>query len=192
MLLARTCGDKAFTETAAAMAEGTTTAGSPLHTLALLMSGKSDAVHAGHAEPAGASESEQSSSPFAQAVQSMSAALLSRWRGNLAVMGANRVAGDETAIVKLGDRLWKERSQVYLTLPHSKQLHCCGHDCSCHCCSIATASAAAAVTAAACSLYWQAALLKSYAVACVNSVTSSHSGYLQSSARTLDESGKIV
>lgn len=112
LLLARTCGDKAFTETAAAMAEGSITAGSPLHTLALLMSGKCDAVHAGHAEPAAGSEAEQSSSPFAQAVQSRSAALLSQWQGNLAIMAANRVAGDEAAMVKLGDRLWRERSQV--------------------------------------------------------------------------------
>ena len=112
LLLARTCSDKAFTETAAAMAEGSTTAGTPLHTLALLMSGKSDAVHAGHAEPAALSGAEQSSSPFAQAVQSRSAALLSQWQGNLAIMAANRVAGDEAAMVKLGDRLWRERSQV--------------------------------------------------------------------------------
>ena len=93
------------------MTEGNTTAGTPLHTLALLMSGKPDAVHA---EPAAASASEQSSSPFAQAVQSRSAALLSQWQGNLAIMAANRVAGDEAAMVKLGDRIWRERSQVQL------------------------------------------------------------------------------
>lgn len=92
------------------MAEGNVTAGSPLHTLALLMSGKADAVHA---EPAAASAAEQSSSPFAQAVQSRSAALLSQWQGSLAIMAANRVPGDEAAMVKLGDRLWRERSQVH-------------------------------------------------------------------------------
>ena len=108
MLLARSCSDKAFTETAAAMAAGNTTAGSPLHTLTVLMSGKPDAVHA---EPAAAPAAEQSSSPFAQAVQSRSA-LLSQWQGNLAIMAANRLAGDEAAMVKLGDRLWRERSQV--------------------------------------------------------------------------------
>ena len=109
LLLARSCGDKAFTETAATMAEGSVTAGSPLHTLTLLLSGKPDAVHA---EPA-AAPAEQSSSPFAQAIQSRSAALLSQWQGSLAIMAANRVAGDEAAMVKLGDRLWRERSQVH-------------------------------------------------------------------------------
>ncbi|KAL0026968.1 hypothetical protein WJX79_003842 [Trebouxia sp. C0005] len=59
LLLARHCSDKAFLETAAAMAEGSTT-----------------------------------------------------WRGNLAIMAANRVAGEEAAMVKLGDRLWQERSQA--------------------------------------------------------------------------------
>ena len=92
------------------MAEGSVTAGSPLHTLTLLMSGKADAVHA---EPAAAPASEQSSSPFSQAVQSRSAALLSQWQGNLAIMASNRVAGDDAAMVKLGDRLWRERSQVH-------------------------------------------------------------------------------
>lgn len=93
------------------MAEGVTTAGSPLHTLTLLMSGN---PHAVHAEPEAASAAEPSSSPFAQAVQSRSAALLSQWQGNLAIMAANRVAGTEAAMVKLGDRLWQERSQVCL------------------------------------------------------------------------------
>ena len=110
LLLARSCGEKAFTETASAMAEGTTTAGSPLHTLALLISGKPDAVHAEPAAAAAAAES--SSGPFGQAVQSRSAAVLSQWRGNLSIMAANKVAGDEAAMVKLGDRLWRERGQV--------------------------------------------------------------------------------
>ena len=46
LLLARHCGDKAFVETAAAMAEGSTVAGSPLNSIALIMSGKADALHA--------------------------------------------------------------------------------------------------------------------------------------------------
>lgn len=125
LLLARHCGDKAFLETAAAMAEGSTTAGTPLHTLTLLMSGKTHAVHAEHAEPgpgsnaaqqaaaaAAASQPMQYGSPFAQPAQSSAAGLLSQWRGNLAIMAANRVAGDEAAMVKLGDRLWQGRSQV--------------------------------------------------------------------------------
>lgn len=116
LLLARSCGDSAFTETASAMAEGAATAGSPLHTLTLLLSGKPDAVHA---EPAAVTPAaEPSSFPFAQAVQSRSAALLSQWRGNLAILAANRVAGDEAAMVKLGDRLWQERGQVYFLCMH--------------------------------------------------------------------------
>ena len=118
LLLARHCSDKAFLETAAAMAEGTTTTGSPLHTLTLLMSGKADAVHAVPAEPGPDSNSKQQAasvqygSPFAQPVPSEADAVLSQWRGNMAIMAANRVAGEEAAMVKLGDRLWQERSQV--------------------------------------------------------------------------------
>lgn len=98
------------------MAEGAATAGSPLHTLTLLLSGKPDAVHA---EPAAAATAaEPSGFPFAQAAQSRSAALLSQWRGNLAIMAANRVAGNEAAMVKLGDRLWQERGQVYFLCMH--------------------------------------------------------------------------
>lgn len=106
------------------MAEGSTTAGTPLHTLTLLMSGKAHAVHAEHAEPgpgsntaqqaaaAAASQPVQYGSPFAQPTRSSAVGLLSQWRGNLAIMAANRVAGDEAAMVKLGDRLWQGRSQV--------------------------------------------------------------------------------
>jgi len=118
LLLARHCSEKAFLETAAAMAEGSTTMGSPLHTLTLLMSGKADAVHAVPAEPGPDSNSKlqaasvQYGSPFAQPVQSEADGVLSQWRGNLAIMAANRVAGEEAAMVKLGDRLWQERSQV--------------------------------------------------------------------------------
>lgn len=123
LLLARHCGDKAFLETAAAMAAGSTTAGSPLHTLTLLMSGKADAVHAvpaEHAKPAPGSSLNQASgaavlvpygSPFAQPIEN-NVDVLSQWRGNLAIMTGNRVAGDDAAMVKLGDRLWLERSQV--------------------------------------------------------------------------------
>lgn len=46
LLLARHCGDKAFVETAAAMAESSTVAGTPLNSVTLLMSGRADAVHA--------------------------------------------------------------------------------------------------------------------------------------------------
>ena len=120
LLLARHCSDKAFLETAAAMAEGSTTVGSPLHTLTLLMSGKVDAVHAvpgpgsDFKQQAGGATaaSVQYGSPFAQPVQSDADGVLSQWRGNLAIMAANRVAGEEAAMVKLGDRLWQERSQV--------------------------------------------------------------------------------
>jgi len=123
LLLARHCSDKAFLETAAAMAEGSTTMGSPLHTLTLLMSGKADAVHAVPAEPGSDSNSKQQAggaavasvqygSPFAQPVQTDAGGVLSQWRGNLAIIAANRVAGEEAAMVKLGDRLWQERSQV--------------------------------------------------------------------------------
>ncbi len=118
LLLARHCSEKAFLETAAAMAEGSTAMGSPLHTLTLLMSGKADAVHAVPAGPGPDSNSKQQAasvqfgSPFAQPVQSEAGGVLSQWRGNLAIMAANRVAGEEAAMVKLGDRLWQERSQV--------------------------------------------------------------------------------
>ena len=118
LLLARHCSEKAFLETAAAMAEGSTTMGSPLHTLTLLMSGKADAVHAVPAVPGPDSNSKQQAasvqygSPFAQPVPSEADAVLSQWRGNMAIMAANRVAGEEAAMVKLGDRLWQERSQV--------------------------------------------------------------------------------
>ena len=118
LLLARHCSEKAFLETAAAMAEGSTTMGSPLHTLTLLMSGQADAVHAVPAEPGPDSNPKQQAasvqygSPYAQPVQSGADGMLSQWRGNLAIMAANRVAGEEAAMVKLGDRLWQERSQV--------------------------------------------------------------------------------
>ncbi|DBA94995.1 TPA: hypothetical protein ACH3X1_002518 [Trebouxia sp. C0004] len=123
LLLARHCSDKAFLETAAAMAEGSSTVGSPLHTLTLLMSGKADAVHAVPAETrpdsnskqqagSATAASEQYGSLFAQPVQSDADGVLHQWRGNLAIMAANRVAGEEAAMVKLGDRLWQERSQA--------------------------------------------------------------------------------
>ena len=44
LLLARHCGDKAFVETAAAMAESSTVSGTPLNSVTLLMAGRADAV----------------------------------------------------------------------------------------------------------------------------------------------------
>ena len=77
------------------------------------MSGKADAVPA---EPGPDSKQQAASvqygSPFAQPVQPDADGVLSQWRGNLAIMAANRVAGEEAAMVKLGDRLWQERFQV--------------------------------------------------------------------------------
>ena len=144
LLLARHCGDKAFLETAAAMSDGSTAAGSPLHTLTLLMSGQTDALHAvpaGHtgATPgskkdrggAAAASMAPHSSPFAQGAPSQSEGVLSQWQGNLAILAANRVAGDEAAMVKLGDRLWQERSQVNIcqlaSMCARHYLACCGH-----------------------------------------------------------------
>lgn len=34
------------------------------------------------------------------------------WRDNLAIMAGSSVPGAESAIIKLGDRLWQERRQV--------------------------------------------------------------------------------
>lgn len=45
LLLARHCGDKAFVETAAAMAESSTVSGTPLNSVTLLMAGRAEAVH---------------------------------------------------------------------------------------------------------------------------------------------------
>lgn len=41
---------------------------------------------------------------------------MSEWRETLAIMAANRTAGDEQIMLRLGDRLWGERNEVSLTL----------------------------------------------------------------------------
>ena len=121
LLLARHCGDKAFLDTAAAMAKGSTTAGSPLHTLTLLMSGKADAVHAGHAGADARSKLHLAdaadstvvpASPFGLGAAMPTQDVLSQWQGNLAILAGNKVAGNEAAMVQLGERLWRERPQV--------------------------------------------------------------------------------
>ena len=115
LLLARHCGDKAFIETAGAMAQASTTTGSPLHTLTLLLSGKADAVQASHAEQEthrNAAAAAQPSSPFGLGMPSASHDVLNQWRGHLAILASNRMAGSEVAMVQLGERLWHERSQV--------------------------------------------------------------------------------
>jgi len=42
--------------------------------------------------------------------------MLDDWEENLAVITANRTKGDELVIIHLGDCLWKERSEVQLSI----------------------------------------------------------------------------
>ncbi|KAK9817295.1 hypothetical protein WJX72_012309 [[Myrmecia] bisecta] len=126
LLLARHCGDKAFTEAAAQMAEHVMAAGSPLWALSLLLAGKPDLVHQAKAveDTAGGASAEggvpmvaafggsEAAALTAGSSTSGSATLLAEWRENLAILGANRTAGDEAVIAKLGDRLWSERGEV--------------------------------------------------------------------------------
>ena len=42
-----------------------------------------------------------------------SSTVVTLWRDNLAIMAGSSVPGAESAIIKLGDRLWQERHQVH-------------------------------------------------------------------------------
>ncbi|CAL8467566.1 g7104 [Coccomyxa elongata] len=141
LLLARTCGERAFSETAAAAAAAAAAPGTPLSSLLHMLAGRPDLVlpapggpgaSPGPAGQAGgksgpssgsfglkallggaAPQQAETSTPEAEVGPSAAeVAMLTQWRENLAILAANAASpADEALIVRLGDRLWQQRGQ---------------------------------------------------------------------------------
>ena len=70
-------------------------------------------LQAGRAPPAGKLQPDAGFySGGLEAARSPRAPLLSKWRENLAILGGNRLPGDEKAFLKLGQQLLEERQEV--------------------------------------------------------------------------------
>ncbi|KAK9806007.1 hypothetical protein WJX73_003988 [Symbiochloris irregularis] len=106
LLLARSLGDAAFQETAAAMAGATLAPGQPLQTLCLLLAGLPAASILTPASGAELSSSEPSMGTGA------AEALLSSWREHVAVLGSSGTPGADALLTQLGDRLWQQLGEV--------------------------------------------------------------------------------
>eukprot|EP00271_Cylindrocystis_brebissonii_P003418 TRINITY_DN14376_c0_g1_i1.p1 TRINITY_DN14376_c0_g1~~TRINITY_DN14376_c0_g1_i1.p1 ORF type:complete len:2183 (+),score=493.32 TRINITY_DN14376_c0_g1_i1:157-6549(+) len=123
LLLARQLNEKIFLDTVAEMAQAQFSAGTPLRTLSLLMAGQQAKVFGGSSTGRGAEGGAGDSSAAQQQLAGATSfaagesergleAMLNEWKGNLAVMTANRTAGDERVILHLGDCLWRVRGEV--------------------------------------------------------------------------------
>ena len=53
---------------------------------------------------------------FSNDCQIHASGMLDEWEENLAIITANRTKDDELVMTHLGDCLWKEREEVFLTL----------------------------------------------------------------------------
>ncbi|GAQ78521.1 hypothetical protein KFL_000140410 [Klebsormidium nitens] len=114
LVLARQLGDKVFCETVGEMAQRQFCLGTPLRTLHLLLAQQPAEVFAGKKMPA------QGDSPMAGGPQPAPGvdqgdglgSMLDQWQDNLAILAANRAAGDDKVITHLGDSLWRTRGEV--------------------------------------------------------------------------------
>jgi len=137
LLLGKNCGEKEFLEVSARMAVATMVPGSPLHTLSMVLAGKqkdllgpsgrqpSDAQGgSGHARQNSsgglmdfmgfkAEVTADSPSTASAALNGAPSSLLGEWRENLAILASNYTGQGSQLICSMGDRLWKERSDVH-------------------------------------------------------------------------------
>ncbi|KAG7532341.1 Protein kinase domain [Arabidopsis thaliana x Arabidopsis arenosa] len=89
LVIAAQLGDQFYVDTVKQMALCQLIPGSPLRTLCLLVAGQPAEVC-----PAGSSS------------------MLDNWEENLGIITANRTTHDELVITHLGDRMWKDRSEI--------------------------------------------------------------------------------
>jgi hypothetical protein len=101
-----------YTETATEMAKAQFMEGSPLRTLCLLLAGQPADVFLGTALPGAMQTMDATKISNLTQMQVGVGAMLEEWQENLAIMAANRTAGDERVILHLGDCLWRARGEV--------------------------------------------------------------------------------
>jgi hypothetical protein len=101
-----------YTETATEMAKAQFMEGSPLRTLCLLLAGQPADVFLGTALPGAMQTMDATKISNLTQMQVGVGAMLEEWQENLAIMAANRTAGDERVILHLGDCLWRACGEV--------------------------------------------------------------------------------
>ncbi|XP_044491395.1 protein transport protein SEC16B homolog isoform X3 [Mangifera indica] len=110
LVLASQLGDQFYGDTVKQMALQQLVAGSPLHTLCLLIAGQPADVFSYDKTT---SIIPNSINTYQQPVQiGVGNCMLDKWEENLAIITANRTKGDELVMIHLGDCLWKEKGEV--------------------------------------------------------------------------------